>query len=442
MHSRIAHLLATGLTAVLVAGCGSQPAPTPSAGGPSATGTTAPSVTAVPSASNGSPSVSGPLPSATNPLPSGSPEAQTASHPFGFAAKGLSHEVMAFVTSGYVAREAAKLDYAAISTVVEFGIQVQSNGALARTLAGAIHPKWKAWTSPAMDDLIARAHAAGTKVVPSIIGYAWTPAEIATTRALLASPTARARMISETVAEVVRRGVDGVNLDFEPIPVGQRTNFTALVRGLRAALDAVHPGYQLTVAMTGYFSSYDPGALIAPGAADAIYLMGYHYRGTFSTQAGSNSPLGGTKYNLADTVSALATAGVPADRIILGLPFYGHLWPTVGPTINARVSGPGRDILYAEGITLDAAHAATYDPVEDVMWGAYQARSCSTCALTWWQFYVDNATTLARKWAWIADHGLLGTGVWAAGYEGAHPEPWQALRTAFLTTPTGSSPPP
>jgi spore germination protein YaaH len=418
---------------ILLGACGSTTPVRPTGSGPGA-GSAPPSRSAsnsnAPSGGFPTASPAGSPTSSATPSPSFSPGVTAT--PFGYGAKGLSHEVMAFLTSGYVAREADTLDYGSISTVVEFGIEAGANGGLVKTLAGRVHPKWAAWISPSMDRVIAHAHAAGSKVVPSIIRFSWSPAETAISRALLANPTARARLISESVAEIVRRGVDGVNLDFEPVPVGQRANYTALVRGFRAALDAIRPGYQLTVAVTGYYQSYDLKALVAPGAADAIYLMGYHYRGTFSKSAGSTSPMGGPTYDVVDTILAFQKVGIPAGKIILGVPFYGHLWPTAGPAINARTTGPGRDVLYREGIALDATYGASYDPVEGVMWGEYQARTCPACPLTWWQFYVDNATTLRRKWAYVNDHGLLGTGLWAVGYEGDHLEPWIQLRTTFL----------
>jgi spore germination protein YaaH len=417
---------------ILIAACGSSvPAPSTPVGtdrAPSAAPVSGPGESVGASPAGPSQSIATP-----SPVPPASLPPALAAEPFAYAAKGMTHEVMAFVTSGYVAREANRLDYGAISTVVEFGIEPAASGALIRTLPGGrAHPKWAAWTSRAMDQIIGNAHAAGTKVVPSIIRFSWSPAQTAVSRALLASPAARSRLVSETVAEVVRRGVDGVNLDFEPIPIGQRANFTALVRELRSALDRVRPGYQLTFAATGYYQSYDLAALLAPGGADALYLMGYHYRGTFSTSSGSTSPMGGPKYDVGDTFRAIRKVGVPADRIILGVPFYGHMWPTAGSAINARTIGPGRDVLYGEGVSLAADHGAALDPVEGVMWGAFQDRACATCSAVWWQFYVDDATTLARKWAFVNANGLLGTGIWAAGYEGDHPEPWAAIRAAFV----------
>jgi spore germination protein YaaH len=42
--------------------------------------------------------------------------------------------------------------------------------------------------------------------------------------------------------------VDGVNVDLEPVPNGQKARFTLLMKEMRAALDAVRPGLELTFA--------------------------------------------------------------------------------------------------------------------------------------------------------------------------------------------------
>ena len=145
---------------------------------------------------------------------------------------------------------------------------------------------------------------------------------------------------------MVRRGVDGVNVDFEPIPRGQKGNFTDLVRRIRAELDARGPGYQLTFDVVGHFESYDVGGALAPGGADAVYLMGYHYAGTFSTIAHGTAPLGGRRYSVADAIRALRRVARPS-QLIVGVPYYGHLWPTASGALNARTTGRGYDVLYS-----------------------------------------------------------------------------------------------
>src|SRR5664280_1356962 len=81
--------------------------------------------------------------------------------------------------------------------------------------------RWRAWNGPVFDAVRDRAHAAGTKVVVSVSRFSWSPDETTVTIALLGSSPHQVRLAAEIAAEVVRRGVDGVDVDLEPVPAGQ-----------------------------------------------------------------------------------------------------------------------------------------------------------------------------------------------------------------------------
>jgi spore germination protein YaaH len=330
---------------------------------------------------------------------------------------------MAFATIPELAYARDTLDFSAVSTLVFFSLQAGADGAL-------LHDsRWRAWNGSVFDAVRDRAHAAGTRVVMAVSRFSWSPDETAVTTALLGSSAHQQRLALEIAAEVVRRQVDGVNVDLEPVPPGQAGAFTSFVRRLRTALDAAGPGLQLTVAITGYYSSYDVRGLVAPGAADAIYLMGYHYAGWWSKRAGSNAPLGGPGYDVADTIAKLRTDGVPAERLIVGVPYYGHLWPTASGVLNAPTVGQGSDIPLANGLAILATVASHWDPVQRVTWAAWRENG------TWLQLYLDDPRALAAKWERFRALGLLGTGMWTIGFEGTPGAANAALREAWLAGP-------
>jgi spore germination protein YaaH len=359
-------------------------------------------------------------------VPSPSPSAAaTATGAFGFRAKGMSHEVIAFATVPQLAYAAGAMDLTAISTIAFFGLTATASGGLDLSNTGG-----RAWSSDTMSRVIARAHAAGTRVVATIGRFSWDAAGTRTSRALLSSAAARQRL-ADTVARVITaRGADGVDLDFEPIPSGLGSEYGDLVGRVRRALDARRPGLQLTVALVGHFDSYDVPAIVR-GKPDALYLMGYHYAGWWSKIAGSTAPLGGPRYDLVDTVRLLRRYA-PADRIIVGIPYYGHLWPTSSGGLHAATTGRGTDLRVTTAAALAAQHGVRWDAVEHGAWSRWQVRDCSTCPLHWVQVYFDSPRAVADKWAWIKRDGLLGTGIWTIGFEG-EPGPWNAeLRRAFV----------
>jgi spore germination protein YaaH len=416
------------LAALVVASCDgasggwaspvSSASSTPSAAASAAEG-------ALPSAVSAPPAPSGPPGASTAPSPSSSPAGLAAVEPFGFAAKGLRGEVMAFVTTSQVDDALARLDLASVSTIAFFSLEAGSTGAIRRD------GRWKTWTSRPVDELIARAHASGTKVVISLARFSWSAGQTVTSRKLLASATARARLAKDVADEVVRRGVDGVNVDFEPIPSGQKAAFTDLVRRIRAELDTRRAGYQLTFDVVGHFDSYDVAGALRPGGADAVYLMGYHFAGTFSTIAHGTAPLEGPRYAIGDAIRLLRKVARP-DQIIVGVPYYGHLWPTKTGALGARTAGRGFDVTYNKARKVAAVHPPTYDPAEKVQRAAWQERSCPTCPLHWVQLYYDDARSLGEKWAEFRRQGLLGTGIWTTAFEGPTDDLTKALRKAWL----------
>jgi hypothetical protein len=378
-----------------------------------------------PVGADGSPSAAGPVatPAGTGPGGSLTPATYDPAK-FGFAAKGLRGEVMAFVTTSQVDDALARLDFDSTSTIAFFSLTAGRDGSITRDT------RWRTWNGAPVDRLIARAHAAGTKVVISLARFSWSASQTKISTTLLASATARAKLARRVADEVVRRGVDGVNVDFEPIPRGQKATFTDLVRQIRAELDARRPGYQLTFDVVGHFDGYDVGAALAPGGADAVYLMGYHYAGTFSTIAHGTAPLGGRRYSVADAIRGLLKVAQPS-QVIVGVPYYGHLWPTASGALNARTTGDGHDVLYSSARLIGAKRGTTYDPVEEVQTVAWRGRSCATCPIHWFQLYYDDARSLGVKWAEFQRQGLLGTGVWTTAFEGGSGELSAALRKAW-----------
>ena len=342
---------------------------------------------------------------------------------FGFAEKGMRGEVLAFFTRAEIPYVRDTADAAAISTFAFFGLQANGNGHLLRN-AG-----WTAWFSGSMGRIMAKAHAAGAKLVVSIVRFSWDPRATAVSKSLLSTRTKRQTLANEVAQAVVDRGADGVNLDFEPIPAGQRAHFTDLTRRVRAALDARRPGLQLTVAITGYHSSYDVGRLVAPGGADAIFLMGYHYAGSWSKIARSTSPMGGPGLDVVETIATLKREGVSPGQLIVGIPYYAHTWPVASGAVHARTTGRGRDVGVAEALAIVARAGSRWDPVNQSTWARWKSRG------VWQQIFVDDPRTLARKWSRFQAMGLLGTGMWSIGKERRPGSINATLRKSWLVAP-------
>ncbi|MBX3061373.1 MAG: glycoside hydrolase family 18 protein [Anaerolineae bacterium] len=186
----------------------------------------------------------------------------------------------------------------------------------------------------------------------SIGGWTWSAkfSDVALTE------ESRARFASSCVDFMLKYGFDGLDIDWE-YPAGggepnnvvrpeDPANFLLLMADLRAHLDAQGEKdgrhYLLTIAAPAGSSQRDPiNWKEAQASLDFINLMAYDFSGAWSSTTGFNAPLfdpaAGTsdaQGSASSAIKAYLDAGVPADKLVLGVPFYGRGWKDVADKNN------------------------------------------------------------------------------------------------------------
>ncbi len=354
---------------------------------------------------------------------------------------GLRREVFGFLPYWQVNSSTLRIQYDKISTIAYFGVGADAAGNLQkRNSNGTLTTGWSGWTSAKMTSIINNAHATGTRVVLTVQSFAWNSSGKARQKALLGSSSARLHLARQITAAVRDRGADGVNLDFEPLVSGAESQFTALVRTIRTELSKVRKGYQITFDTTGFIGNYPIESATAPGGADAIFIMGYDYRGATSSPVGSIAPLARSGYDIRDTVAAYA-ARVPASKLILGVPYYGRAWSTATNLVHSRnISGTrygaSTTVIYTNALPFLTQYGKNYAATEQVAWTVYRRQNCTTtygCVNPWRQLYIDDARTLGAKYDLVNRYNLRGAGIWALGYDATRPELWGAIQDKFIT---------
>jgi GH18 family chitinase len=174
----------------------------------------------------------------------------------------------------------------------------------------------------------------------------------------------RRRFVEETATFCSKHGLDGVDLDWEhPRGAAELAAYGLLIDELKAAMAARKGEVTLTLASAGQ---------LPPGGgrrADRVQLMAYDMPGRHAASEAAQA-----------RAEALIAAGVPADRLILGVPFYGR-----GVTDRNRTL-PYREIL--------VRHAPR--PEQDDADG----------------LHFNGPVTMARKAAWVRERGLGGMMAW------------------------------
>lgn len=169
----------------------------------------------------------------------------------------------------------------------------------------------------------------------------------------------RQRLARSCAAFSSRYGFDGVDIDWEyPASDGMQPgrpedarNFTLMLADLRRELEAQSARdrrpYELTIAAPAGVARLACIELEQIHAhLDFISLMTYDFAGAWSPATGFNAPLYGTTDpdQPQDSVSLQANAhtavqhcldrGVPPDKLVLGVPFYGRAWRGVPEAHN------------------------------------------------------------------------------------------------------------
>jgi len=245
-------------------------------------------------------------------------------------------------------------------------------------------------------------------------------------------------------------GVDGINVDVEAMPVSLVVAYGVFVGRLREAIEAADADDSVSVATQANRTGAAMAAVAALAGADRIFLMGYDYR-VNASWPGAIAPLArrdGDERHLAWSLDQYAAAGVPADRLLLGLPLYGRTWPVTDAEIGAPPTGPGSTWIPRRNLDLlrDPAAVPVRDEIEIVElyavgpdgrpWAAPTPAPTAPATASLGSsaspgpsappavppdglraVYVDSPETLEPKLALVDERGLAGGGFWAIGYE-------------------------
>jgi len=250
------------------------------------------------------------------------------------------------------------------------------------------------------------------------------------------------RLFTESAIDVFirqRAGLfDGLDIDWEfPVAGGMKgnverpvdkENFTLLLAELRRQLDAQGASdgrrYELAIAASARPSEIAnvEVARIVP-LLDFINVMTYDYH-SGSRRTGFNSPLYAAKgdptpaLNVDVTIRAFLDAGVPANKLLVGIPFYGRAYggvpsindglfqPTSGRPANWRERDGDWNVLSQTRLK-DPKYVRHWESSSRVPW-LYDSTT-----RTWVSY--DDPQSVAEKVRYVRERGLGGVVIWELG---------------------------
>lgn len=263
---------------------------------------------------------------------------------------------------------------------------------------------------------------------------------------IAASEQARVRFARSCLAFMREYGFDGIDIDWRfPVEGGKAgpgieddtDNFAIMLADFRGQIDYWNTEddeeYVLTLTIPGvpeqyqFFPLEDATTLI-----DWFNVMSFSYEGAWSEFAGHAAPLFSSDrdprdvdsratYNVDGTVNGLLNLGIPADKIVIGIPFFGQSWRNVRPNdyfgLYSETDGvptgtrPGGQLFFSDLTTfLDSdRYVRFFDQSAGVPW-MYNEEA--RIAISY-----ENAESILGKAAYVRRVGLGGMLAWELSFD-------------------------
>jgi spore germination protein YaaH len=331
-----------------------------------------------------------------------------------------------------------------LSEVVYFALTADDQGRILTEKDGKAEPGWRAWTSSAVRDQIARTQISGAKVVLSVAQQ-----DGVQLGAFLDDAGAQQRLVSTLASEMADNHLDGLNLDFEfsgESTPAHRQVFTDFGRALVAAVHSRAPGTEVSIDLPPT-SAGKPGLYDVPALAqifDRLIVMSYDYYTPGSDVAGPVAPMSGYAekqyfFDVTTTYDEYSQAA-PADKLIMGVPYYGYDWPVDDNSKPLPLVLPQDDANgYAEVVSYRRMKAEPnfsgpnchWDEAAQETWCEYADPNNNVQRRAW----VEDDRSIAVKFEFARERQFGGVALWTLGYIGPDSQPWDLLRREFTTSP-------
>ena len=239
-----------------------------------------------------------------------------------------------------------------------------------------------------------------------------------------ATPESRRRFIESSLDLFLRdhRGVfDGIDLDWE-YPVGgglptnrtrpeDRRNYTLLVTEFRSALDEAGrrdgTRYLLTIAAPAGSAAGNYELRALARLLDFMNVMTYDYH-TAGKTAHFNAPLAAADGDPTPTSTIQATietylsAGVPREKLVLGVPFFGYGYAGVPPARNGLFQPAARNGFEQPSVPGQWIGAIRYEQIPAALRSGFRRYWEPTAGVPW----LYNGAT--RTWITYDDEQSIG----------------------------------
>lgn len=321
------------------------------------------------------------------------------------------------------------LDWRTLTTFAYFSLPVASDGTIDRTSY-----EWQVFEGKQLSDLYKKAQAHNVRRVVTL-----TQMDPDIVETFLGDAASWETLAIDTADILNDKGLDGVNIDFEYIPSNDyyRERFSQFMEAYCRVVGENTKDPYITVSVLAssarFNKIYDIGRLAA--ATDGVFMMAYDFYYSGSDTAGPSAPLYGYNngkgpfwYDVSTAVDDFLKVA-DAEKIIMGVPYYGWNYPTASPSPSSQrvwwlpASAKTNEKAQNDRLISDSSIGG-WDSDAQVAWKGYWDEN------GWNVLYLEDKKSLSLKYDFAKSKKLAGVGIWALGYD-ADSELWSLLFEKF-----------
>ena len=237
---------------------------------------------------------------------------------------------------------------------------------------------------------------------------------------VLTHTSVRENLVNQIIAKALNYNLDGINIDFEALSGDVGDGFIQFIRELSLKCD--DNGLVLSVdnyvpsAYTQFYNRAEQAIF-----ADYVIVMAYdeHYSGS---DEGSVASIGFVREGAQNTLAQ----GVPAEQLILGMPFYTRIWAETPKEEDGDSAEAASDDYVGYELSCETASMAEARSRIDV--NGAQITWLEDCGQNYAQYeadgitykiWLEDAKSLDLKLQVMKDLKLAGAAFWKAGMETA-----------------------
>lgn len=248
------------------------------------------------------------------------------------------------------------------------------------------------------------------------------------TKEILSYTSKRENLINQLIAETLKYGIDGINIDFEMVSEDAAEHYVQFIRELSIKCRinnivlSVDNYNCVPEGGTGYYDRAAQGEVV-----DYVINMGYDEHNNASAESGSVASIDYVRRGIEGTL-----AEVPPEKVINAIPLYSRLWKETPKTEEelALESDASEYIPYklsSEALGMDTMDsrlsAAGVEKTWDAGLGQYYFEYEKDGSV--YKAWMEEETSIEEKLKLMKEYNLAGVAAWKLGFE--RPAIWDTI---------------